>query len=284
MRYLGYLLLIVLAGVAGFTGSKLGAKEASVVKETVYDRVMRTGIIRCGYFIWNPLHMRDATGRMVGISADVSEALAKAAELKIEWAGELAFSSYIQDIHDGRYDAECSDGWPNAVRGKYVYYSVPYAYLPLVVVVKADDTRFDAASTALDDPRVKIANIDGETSAMVTRSRFPKAQNISLPQTTTPVDMILNVVTGKADATLTDSLTAYGYIQANPGKVKMVQYRDPIHLIALNATLPQDEKLKNLFDNATNEILQNGTIEAILKKYESVPGLIIRAHAGYKQP
>jgi len=287
MKFSHIILTIVLAAMVslGVNHFQKPVSGTAATKESVYDRVMRTGTLNCGYFVWPPLHIKDAnTGAFSGISYDMIMELAKSTGLQVNWAGELNFGTFVQDIHDARYDAECGQGWPNGLRGKLVYYSKPYAFIPLVPVVRANDLRFDGDSASLNSPAVKIATIDGETSAMVARSRLPQAMQVTLPQNAGATDIFMNVTSGKADATLTDALTAYGYIQANPGKLKIVHYEQPLHLVALNSTLPQDERLKNMFDVATDELLQNGTIEGILKKYEPVPGIIWRVNEVFEEP
>lgn len=279
MRFLGYILLIILAGAAGFAGQKLAADYGSPTGESAYDRIVRTGVLRCGYFIWPPMTTKDPnTGQLGGLTTELTEKIADALELKVEWAQELGFGTYIQDIHNGRFDAECAQGWPNAIRGKYTYYSQPFAYVAQVAIVRADDTRFDGNMAALAAPGVRIATIDGESSQKSYQLKFATATEVSLPQNVPPTDLVLNVETNKADATLLDKLTAVQYVQANPGKVKIVEFDPPISLIELNFTLTQDDKLKQMIDVATRQFLYDGTIEALLQKYEPAPGTFLRVN------
>lgn len=275
-----YLVIILLALAAGYAGSILaGSDEQNTAPKTesAYERVMRTGVLRCGYFVWPPLITKDVnTGALGGLTYDVTAAVAQATELKIEWLSEMAFSTFMADIQSGRYDAECAQGWPSGVRGKYVFYSKPYAYLPMVAVLRFGDTRF-AKADAINQPEVKVVAIDGETSQIIKRNRFPQATAHNLPQNTTSADQILAVTSNKADVALVDALTAAAYVQANPDSIKIMSYEPPLHLIALNFTLPQDEKLKNLMDVATQQLLNNGTIETLLQRYEPYPGFFIRA-------
>lgn len=273
------LLLTVLIALGVSLGAlhfqKPAGTVAAVAKETAYERVLRTGTLRCGYYPLPPLIIKDInTGKLSGLAHDFTTALAEATELKLLWQEEISFSTYLQDITNGRYDAECAEGWANAVRGKYAYYSKPYAYVPLVAVVRTDDKRFDNSPEAFNDAAVKMVTIDGETSQIITRLRFSKASQVSIPQNTAWTDQILNVVTGKADAVLVDALTAHGYIAANPGKVKMISYDPPIHLIPLGLTLPQDEKLRALMDIATDQLINNGTVAMLINKY-ATDGIVL---------
>ncbi|MGE3769538.1 MAG: substrate-binding periplasmic protein [Bdellovibrionales bacterium] len=285
MKFWQVLLTLILAAAVSWGVSEFNRPAASDAgKETVYDRVVRTGTLNCGYFIWPPLHVKDPnTGAFSGISYEVTQEIGRVTGLKINWAGELAFSTYLTDIQSGRYDAECGQGWPNGVRGKLTFYSKPFGFIPLVAVVREGDMRFDSGPEKLNSPDVTLATMDGETGFMVARNRLPDANQVMLTQNSNSLDMIMNVVTNKADATLVDALTAEGFMRENPGKVRMVQYKEPLHLIALNFTLPQDEKLRSMIDVATDELLQSGAVEAIFKKYETTPGVIWRVGETYKK-
>jgi ABC-type amino acid transport substrate-binding protein len=284
MKALQYPLVILLALAAGFAGSALHKATSSSpvelngaqARESTYERVMRTGVIRCGYIVWPPLLSKDPnTGAISGLAHDTTEALAAALNLRVEWAQEMSFATYLQDIETGKYDMECSGGWPNALRGKIDYYTKPYAYVPLVAVVRADDERFKAPED-FNKPDVKIAITDGETSSIVYKARFPVATAVSLPQNTSASDMILNVVTGKADFTLLDTVSVMAYQNANPGKVKSVAFSTPLHLIALSATIPPDDRYRQMLDVATDQLLNNGAIETIIKKYDPDQKIFLR--------
>ncbi|MDD5586115.1 MAG: transporter substrate-binding domain-containing protein [Alphaproteobacteria bacterium] len=247
-------------------------------KESPYDRVMRTRTIRCGYFAWPPFVIKDPnSGKLSGLYVDVAEALGSIMDLKIEWAQELNFGTYLEDLAAGRYDMECSGGWANAKRGQIVFYSRPYAYMPYVALVRPNDRRFDADPALINKPGVKVATMDGETTSILRHLRFPFTQDVSLPQNSPIADVIFNVVSGKADVTFTDTLTASEYLKENPGKLKAIRYNPPLYLIAVSPSLPPDIRMKQMVDVATDQLLNSGTIDAILKKYETGPGIFLRA-------
>ncbi|MDD5587400.1 MAG: hypothetical protein PHY92_10695, partial [Alphaproteobacteria bacterium] len=126
-------------------------------------------------------------------------------------------------------------------------------------------------------PDVKVATMDGETTSMLRRLRFPLSQDVSLPQNSPFPAVILNIVTGKADVTFTDTLTASQFIKENPGKLRAVSYTSPLYLIAVSPSLPPDIRMKQMVDVATDQLLNTGMIDAILRKYETGPGIFLRA-------
>ncbi len=283
--------VIMLGGLAiggGYAGARLGMPETLAQParqhETAYDRIMRTRVIRCGYFVWPPFLVKDAnTGALSGFSHDFMAALGAALDVKIEWTQELGFASYLQDLASGRYDMECTGGWPNAKRGQLAFFSKPYAFMPSVAVARANDARFDKSLDAINAPTVTVATIDGEASAMIRDSRFPATKQASLPDIASPSDLILNVVTGKADVTFLDLVSVRQYDARYPGKIKILGLDHPVHLIALSATLPQDERLKQMIDTATDQLLNSGQIDNLLNAYEKGGRMFLRADQTFRE-
>lgn len=280
-------LLAALLGIfGGYEGAKLRNPEAQAIQtqhESAYERVMRTRTIRCGYFVWPPLLVKDPnTGALSGFYHDFMATLGEALDLKIEWVQELNFSTYIQDLANGRYDMECTGGWPNAQRGKLAYYAKPYAFIPSVVIVRADDTRFDQNQDLINSPSITVATIDGEASSVVRTNRFPLTKNAGLPSNTPFSDLILSVVTHKADVTFLDPVGSQQYVENNPGKIKILNYPHPVYLIALTVTLPQDDRLKQTIDVAIDQMQNSGQTEALLRKYETKGPLFFRVDESYR--
>jgi ABC-type amino acid transport substrate-binding protein len=269
MKFTQLLLTVLVAlgvsfGVAHF---QKPSGVAAAAKETAYERVMRTGTLRCGYATWPPLFKKDInTGTFGGLTHDLTMALAVSLKLKVEWVEEIAFSTYLQDIAAGRYDIECSGGWPNAIRGKLAYYSLPYGYVPLRAIVRPDDMRFDSDSKLIDAPDIRVVGADGQTSSVIQSVRFPRTQLISLQQDMSAADQILNVTTGKADVALVDAVTAAEYEKNNQGAIKIIAHDPPIHMIPLTFTLPHDEPLRGMFDEATRQLILNGTAEKLIEQ------------------
>jgi ABC-type amino acid transport substrate-binding protein len=277
---LSHILLTVIIAAATAFGVMHFQKPATgsvvAVKETAYDRVMRTGTIRCGYATWPPLFKKDInTNTLSGLTYDFTVALAASLKLNIEWSEDIVFSTYLQDIATGRYDVECSGGWPNALRGKLAYYSLPYGYVPLRAIVRPDDARFDADSKLINSPNVRVVGADGQTSVIIQSIRFPQSQLVSVQQDMSASDQILNVVGGKADVALVDAVTAHEYEKSNPGTIKIITHNPPIHMIALTFTLPHDEQLRGMFDEGTRQLIFNGTAESLVEKNGLVGAVLL---------
>lgn len=255
-------------------------------KESAYERVMRTGVTKCGYVVWPPLFNKDPnTGVFSGIFYDYMNAAAASLNLKAEWAAEVTPANYIEEIKAGRIDALCSGDWAPASRAPYLEFTTPIFYIAIVLFTREGETRFDGKKDAINSENVKISVIDGEVSDLVTRKEFPKAQTLALPQSSDPTMMLMNVADGKADIALTDVPTGTKFMAANPGKIRMVSLQKPVRVFANTLSIQQGEvKLRSMLDTATREMLQSGEIEPILKKYEEFPGSLYRVAPTYEMP
>jgi ABC-type amino acid transport substrate-binding protein len=275
MRYIALFLAILC----------LSQTATAAEQESAYDRILRTGEIRCPYLQWPPYIMKDLnTGKVTGIFSDYMDALGTALDLKIIWTQELNFSTYLQDINAGRIDIECTGGWPTAGRGKYGSYTTPIFYIPLVPFVRVEEARFQDVKD-INTNTIKVATIDGENSQFIRQNRFPKTQEVSLVQNSTPSDLFLQITTGKADVTFTDLYSGYLFMDNNPDSIKPIFLDQPVKLIPQNLTLPMgDTKLKDMINTATEELWLDGTIDKILDQYEKYPDSFYRRAKPYQTP
>jgi ABC-type amino acid transport substrate-binding protein len=251
-------------------------------KETAFERIVRTGTIRCGYFLSPSLVMREPnSGAMSGAIVDYVNALGDALKLKIVWQEEINLGTYLQDLQNGRYDLECSGGWPNALRGKQVEYSTPIYYFGFYAAVRADDHRFDNNYEAMNKPSVRIAGQDGGTNALIHVQRFPQAAADDLAGAAPAADTLMEVVGNKADVTFGDYATLMAFAKSNPGKIRIAD-GPPVRIIPANLSFaPGEYRLQQMLNTATNELIYDGVIDRILDKYEPSPGAFLRVAPPY---
>src|SRR5580693_5757716 len=114
MKSILFVILIVIAafGVEKFvlsSGHLTQIKTESAKAETTYDRVIRTGVLRCGYTPYSVGLMKDPnSGQLSGIYYDVITRLADNLKLKVDWVEEVGWGSQIEGLNTNRYDLICS--------------------------------------------------------------------------------------------------------------------------------------------------------------------------------
>lgn len=259
--------ILVAWGTVKMVGTEVGV---SATKETAYERVMRTKTLRCGYALWPPhAVLKDPkTGELTGIFVEIAEQMSAALDVKLVWAEETGWGSFIEGLNSNRFDLFCAPLWRNAERGKLISYTTPLAYSALHFYVRKDDNRFDKDLDILNNPQYKLATMDGEMSQMIARRFFPKAQQVSIPQLGDITQLMLNVGSGKADGVFLEPSLALDYSSKNPGKIKQVT-KEPYQVFPNSfGMLIGGGKLQEMVDSALVEMINQGVVDRIITKYE----------------
>jgi ABC-type amino acid transport substrate-binding protein len=274
MKFGQILLVVILSFAVAFatvsfkSGSKGGA-TAPTIKETRWEQIKRTGVLRCGYQTWPPFLTKDPnTGKMSGLEYDLTEEMGRQLSLKIEWVGEVSTGNMLADLSMNRYDAICSlfGTMPSRLRG--ASFMKPFFYLPVYMFVRSDDTRFDNDLGLANQPDVKFAILDGEYSAISAEANYPAAAKVAIPQLSTISELFVMVASKKADALLEDVFTFDEYNKSNPGIIRPAGNK-LVAVIPCTFPIPSNEPdLKDALDTALSYLQSSGFVEQLFKKYE----------------
>ena len=253
-------------------------------KETAFERVIRTNTLRCGYWNWQPLFNKDAvSGEFTGIFKDVMDYIGPSLGLKVEWVKEVGFASFEQDLIADKVDAVCAGVWPKAARSRVMDFSDAVFYVPLHIYVREDDTRFEDDINLLNSPEITFAGMDGLVESAVVAQDFPKAKRNSIPDTASISEIFLMVQNKKADAVITDVFTADSFLKNNPNSLKALKTKIPLRYFGNTISVKKGEQeLIDMLNTALEEAHSAGVIEPIIKKYETVPGSLLRTSKPYE--
>lgn len=250
--------------------------------DSVYDRVIGNGKIRCGYFSWYPAVIKDSeTGQFKGIVYDYMNKIGEALHLEIEWTEEIGLGDYPAALESGRIDAMCSGIWVTAERGRVTDFVDPIYYLPLYAYARTGDTRFDKDIFRLNDPQYKLVILEGGATASIQRQMFPKNKPLELPQLTSPAELFVNLQMKKADAAIYDPFTYQDFNKYNPGKVRQIGDA-PLKVFPNVIAVKRGEmEFLHMLNNATTELLLSGEIDRIIDRHETYKGAILRVARPY---
>ena len=255
--------------------------------ESVYDRVMRAGVIRCGYVIYSPGCLKDPnTGKLSGIGIDTIEMVAKNLGLKVEWVEEVGWGTMLEGLQNNHYDMVATPVWTNANRARLIDFSSPLYYSPINVWVKSGDKRFNQTNlSSLNSNGKTIATVDGETAEVIANEDFPLAKKLSLPQLAGVDQVLLNVSTGKADASFEEPAVANEFLKHNPGSIEALRMDRPIRVFP-NCWMFRRGQLeyKDMIDTALAQLINSGAVDTVIQKYEKYPGTLYRVALPYLQP
>lgn len=274
--------LVLLAACRGAAANKAGVGVA----DAQLTDVLKRGVIRAGYVPYPPGLIKDPnTGKVSGIFVETLERAAAALSLKVEWTEEVGWGTMIEGLRANRYDVVGSPVWANASRARAADFTVPLFYSGIGIYVRADDHRFDRDYQSLNAPNMKLATIDGEMSSILATGLFPKAGLVGSPQTADNSRILLDVSSGRADATFVEPYVAGLYLQHNPGKLRNLVPGNPIRVFPNTIMVRQGEpSFKAMLNAALEEQINIGTIEELMTKYHVPPGSFYAVARPYRTP
>lgn len=245
-------------------------KPERTAEESAYARVVRAGVLRCGYGVSPPRLVKDPnTGKLSGVDFDIWERIGQELGVKIDWVEDSGWGSFIQDLKNGRFDAFCSEMFPDPARIKFLSLTDPVMYTAQYAHVRADDFRFDGRADLLNSEAATLAVIEGDVSALVEARKFPRARVLSLPQTATVSDMFLSVATGKASVVFLDRAMFLALDRAHPGKLRRVANIPPGLFFATYFGFNAGEvQLRDAVNAALRSIVDDGSMDAFAKKVD----------------
>ena len=253
-------------------------------RESVCDRVLRTGVIRVGYLSSPPGVIRDPnTGKMSGIAVEALEQAAANLQLKVQYVEEVQWGTMLEGLQTGRYEVAMMC-WADAARARQADFSIPLFYSAVNAYARPDDKRFaNGLEAAMKDPTVRIATVDGDVTETIAKSRFPGAKTVSLPQGADIAQLMLSVSTRKADVDFEEAASAQYFLAHNPGSIKNVTPDKPVGICPNVLVYPRDQyAFKAMLDHAFEEEINLGFVERLIHAYEPFPGALLPPAVPYQ--
>ncbi len=268
-----YFSALVIGLVLGFGFWNIGSSGTTTsihqAKESVYERVMASKTIRCGYFIEPPFTVQNPnTGEFSGLSVDLINEIAKSHDLKVEWVEGISFATFPQDLQNNRYDMVCGSVFIMPRSGQ-TDYSQSYIHVPIHGYVRQNDTRFDKDFDIIDWNNIKISGLDGEGATAAVQKIIPQAKLDILPQLSNISEMLLTVQTGKTDIGFVLPTVYEDYNQSNPNKLRRAELNKPLYTYAVSFGIARGQnEFKNMINNAITQLRVSGELEQIINKHD----------------
>lgn len=243
----------------------------SVATETAFQRVLRTRVLRCGYYVYPPVTYRDLkTGKLSGLSVDMMEHIAKRAGLKIEWTQEVNFGDWPEGLKTKRFDVACTPMWPDTAIGQVVYFTKPFFYAGIYPIGRGDETRFKTMDD-LNKPSVTVTAQDGNEILNLAKVVFPNARLISVAANVNGNMVAQDVMNRKADFMMNDKNMLREINTTNPGALKIL-VDQPVKVMPFTLAVGVGEDaFLQFINNATDEILMTGEMNRLLDKWVEKP-------------
>lgn len=278
----------MIASIASFITYTLVSKDTSnniSKQESVYERVMRTGTLRCGYGVLEPFIMKDPiTHEMSGIYYDYMEKIGNSLNLKIEWTEEVGWGDFGKSLENNRIDLFCSSLAATGGRARVSDFTRPLFYMPVVAFTRHNVTDFDNNPERINKEDVRIVSIDGRMTSFMADEEFPKSKKVKLPQLTAQSEQFLYITSNKADIVLGERLNADLYMRQHPDTLKEIPMQKPLRYYGLSLGIKKGEHtLRQMINAATEEIIWTGKMSAILDKYLTSKNALLEVNSPYKE-
>lgn len=223
------------------------------------DKIKSAGAIRIGTEgTYAPFTFHDASGKLVGFDVEIGEAVAAKLGVKAEFV-EGKWDGLIAGLDADRYDAVINQvGITEARQQKYAF-SEPYIASKAVLIVRDNNEEIKG-----------FADLKGKKAAQSLTSNYGKMAEeagAELVGTEGFDQSIQLVLTGRADATLNDSLSFLDFKKQKPdAPVKIVAEQSDASFSGI--LLRQgDEELVAEVNKALEAIKADGTYAKISDKY-----------------
>lgn len=223
------------------------------------EQIKSAGSIKIGTEgTYAPFTFHDASNKLVGFDVEIGEAVAKKLGVKAEFI-EGKWDGLIAGLDSKRYDAVINQvGITEARKQKYAF-SEPYIASKAVLIVSAKN----------DDIK-GFEDLKGKKSAQSLTSNFGKLATeagAELVGTDGFDQSIQLVLTGRADATVNDSLSYFDFKKKQPqAPVKVVAEKADADYSGI-IVRKGDDDLVAAINKALADIKADGTYKTISDKY-----------------
>lgn len=262
-------LLPVLAACQGGGGAPgASAAGAGPAPARTLERIQKSGKMRVGYLIAEPLMTRDPTTQELGgIFADMVRQIAASMNVEVEWV-ETNLSSFAAGLQSDLFDFSVGPSFITIPRAAAVSFTEPVAYVGNSAVVRADSPLTAKTLQDFNKKGLKVAVLQGQALEEYSRKSLPEAEVIVISggDLTAP---LVAVSAGRADVGLMNSLTITLYTRQHPEVRPLLMGADSVEILPLAwATRKGDEDLRNFLNSAIAYLGTTGRVYEYQKKQQ----------------
>jgi polar amino acid transport system substrate-binding protein len=217
---------------------------------------------------YNPFNFIDeTTGEAVGYDYDLFNEACERLNCKPVYV-ETSWDTIVA-VMGGQAEADTFDVAADGItitpeRAVYVDFSQPYISLRQVLLVRADETRFNNVAEFAANPDLLLGAQAGTTNYDLSVEQVGEARVVVFDNYGLFVQAIIQ---GDIDGALIDDVAGLGYIGANPGALKIVG--EPLTSEDLGFAFPKGSLLVAPIDAAISAMQADGTLPTIYDKWFS---------------
>ncbi|MBI1892679.1 MAG: amino acid ABC transporter substrate-binding protein [Candidatus Rokubacteria bacterium] len=209
--------------VTNLMGRSVAHAQAQTSGKPLLDEILDRKELRVGTFLqYPPIMFKDKNGEPQGFEVDMARDMGQALGVKVAFV-DSAWEGLLPGIQAGKFDVIIAQMAITAERAKVIHFCKPFEATGLVVVVSpkaplTDASDVKAVAAHLNKPDKKVVVQLGSVNEKGKKIFFPSAQTITIQNL---LDGYLQVSTGRADAYITDDVSALSYLKEHPGSAKV---------------------------------------------------------------
>ena len=228
----------------------LAGKEIVVVTENAYP----------------PLQFLDKEGKAVGWEYDAMAEIARRLNATVTYQN-TSWDAMIPAVAEGQYDLGMTGITINDERKEKVDFSDAYMRSEMLMIVRADETRFTDAAGFAADPDLLVSAQPGTSPfyAAVYEILDGNEENARIIKFETFGAGLEALKTGDVDLTLSDSTAANGYVGASDGALKIIG--EPLASEDFGFIFPKGSELVAPINAAIAGMKADGTLDALNQKW-----------------
>jgi polar amino acid transport system substrate-binding protein len=256
-----------------FVGLLLGfmsmvVMPAADAQTSILQKIQKTKVINAGYIPYPPFvivdpNTRKLSGYFIELMDEIVANMGK--DYKIHYE-ETTWGTMVVGVQSGKFDIVVSGIFSTIPRAMQVTFSRPVLLVGLSAVARAGDNRFKTVDD-LKKPNLVVAVTAGEVGHTYAQTHLPNAKLIVMdtPDITRPM---LEVISGRADIGIADSMSVFNFVEAHKGKVVNVFADNPLYLWGTGLMLPRDLQWKDFIDQAIDFLEYSKVLARLEKKYK----------------
>lgn len=200
--------------------------------------------------------------KIVGIDAEIAEAIAKKLGLELE-IQDVEFDSIIAGVQSNKYDIGMAGMTVTDERKLAVNFSTTYATGIQAVIVPEGSEITDVDTLLGGDYKVGVQQ--GTTGDIYMSDVSGGVGEDRVVRFSKGNDAVLALSTGKVDAVVIDNEPAKSFVAANEGlTILETAYVEEEYAMCINKS---NTELLEAINKALKELTEDGTIPAIIEKY-----------------
>ncbi|MDD3336421.1 MAG: transporter substrate-binding domain-containing protein [Eubacteriales bacterium] len=201
---------------------------------------------------------------VVGIDAEIAAAVCEKMGYELEIV-DMDFGGIVSAVQTGKIDFGMAGMTVTEERLQTVNFSDSYATGIQSVIVKADSDITSVDDLLADGANHKVGVQESTTGDIYTSGDIEEAGKGTVSRFQTGNDAVMALVSGKIDCVVIDNAPAKAFVEANEG-LKLLDTEYAVEDYAACFSKEKTELLES-FNTALNELIADGTVQAIIEKY-----------------